>query len=162
MGNGMAAAVRMGLCIKLPPSPYFYQPRLDDERISHPFYGFSLTSAYDELNAMPPRQGRDDTVVIGLLGGSVAAAVEPYLQSALTRWFAANNRLRQPAVLKLAVPGAKQPQQTLIVASALLLGGEFDLIVNLDGFNELVSAWAGTLTRMSFLSFPTPGSIGNP
>ena len=75
-------------------------------------------------------------VVIGLLGGSVASEVQPAFQRALNRWFVANNLTRQPVVLNLAVGAAKQPQQTIVFANALLLGGEFDLIVNLDGFNE--------------------------
>ena len=106
-------------------------------QIRHPYYGFSHNPAYAALNAMPPPRRRQDTVVVGLLGGSVAQDVQPFLQRALERWFAANQSPRQPAVLKLAAGAAKQPQQTLIVANTLLLGGEFDLIINLDGFNEL-------------------------
>ena len=108
--------------------------------IRQPFHAFTPAPAYAELNTMPPRQRRKDTVLIGLLGGSVAEEVKPFLQRALNRRFAANSGSRRPAVLPLAVTGAKQPQQTLIVANALLLGGEFDLIVNLDGFNELNSS----------------------
>ena len=104
----------------------------------HPFYGFTNSSPGNALNAMPPRPRREDTVVIGLVGGSVAYLVRPFLQDALNRWFAANHRPQQPVVLTLAKVGMKQPQQTLIVANTLLLGGEFDLIVNLDGFNEIV------------------------
>ena len=85
---------------------------------------------------MPPRQRREDLVVIGLLGGSVASEVQPAFQRALNHWFAANRLPRQAVVVNLSVGGAKQPQQTIIFANALLLGGEFDLIVNLDGFNE--------------------------
>ena len=86
---------------------------------------------------MPPWLRREDTVVIGLLGGSVAQETQPFLQREMNRWFATNNLPRQPIVLDLTAGALKQPQQTLIVANLLLLGGEFDLIVNLDGFNEL-------------------------
>ena len=77
--------------------------------------------------------------MVGLLGGSVAQEAAPFLQAALERWFAVNQSSRQPIVSELAGPGARQPQQTLIVAYTLLLGGEFDLIVNLDGFNEMTA-----------------------
>ena len=127
---------------------------VDGGRISHPFYGFSQNSEYGEQNAMPPRQRRADTVVIGLLGGSVAAEVEPFFQRALTRWFAANELPRQPAVLKLAGLGAKQPQQAMVIANTLLLGGEFDLIVNLDGLNETTASVGWNFDEDLFPFFP--------
>ena len=109
-------------------------------QLRHPFYGFTSRAPDRVLNAMPPQQRREDTVVIGLVGASVAAAVKPFFQEALNRWFAANDLPRQPLVLHLAVSGVKQPQQALIVANTLLLGGEFDLIVNLDGVNEVIGS----------------------
>ena len=108
--------------------------------LQHPFYGYTRNRPYHDLNAMPPTQRREDTVVIALLGGSVAKDLKPYLQRALNRSFAANRRPRQPALLGLAMAGQKQPQQALIVANALLLGGEFDLIINLDGHNEITGS----------------------
>ena len=109
-------------------------------QIRHPFYGFTRSAPEQELNAMPPRQQQEDTVIIGLLGGSVAGALFPFLQSALNRRFAAAERPQQPVVLNLTVSGAKQPQQAMIVAHNLLLGGEFDMLVNLDGVNEVVNS----------------------
>ena len=126
-------------------SPEYFEPL----RIAHPFYGLTAGSPRNVLNAMPPRPRREDTVIIGLLGGSVAEQVKPYFQEALNRWFAAKELSRRPAVLGLAMGSFKQPQQTLIVTNTLLLGGEFDLIVNLDGFNELRggAAWVGGFDR---------------
>ena len=130
-GGGRAAAP---VNAALPPDfTRYYQ-------IRHPFYGFTRSAPEQELNAMPPRQRQEDTVIIGLLGGSVAGAIAPFLQSALNRRFAANNLPQKPVVLNLAVSGAKQPQQAMIVANNLLLGGEFDLLVNLDGINEVVNS----------------------
>ena len=123
-------------------------------KVTHPFYGFVNGSSKHDLNAPLPRQRREDTVVIGLLGGSVAMNVTPYLQDALTRWFAANQPSRQPIVIELAGRNVRQPQQTLIVAYTLLRGGEFDLIVNLDGFNELIDSAAFQPQAGVFPSFP--------
>ena len=119
-----------------PPPPQFSVAKATLLRIQHPFYGYTRNGPNHDLSAMPPRQRREELVVIGLLGGSVASEVQPAFQRALNRWFAANRLPRQPVVVNLSVGGAKQPQQTIIFANALLLGGEFDLIVNLDGFNE--------------------------
>ena len=131
-GGGSDAAVNL--------TSLHFAPRAAGEQrgISHPFYGFSHNRASSELNAMPLPLRQEDTVVIGLLGGSVAQDVQPFLQFALNRWFAANRMPRRSVVLSLAIGGAKQPQQTMILVNNLLLGGEFDLIVNLDGFNEMI------------------------
>ena len=132
--------------------PLHSAPRAVGEQrgISHPFYGFNHNRASSELNAMPLPLRQEDTVVIGLLGGSVAQDVQPFLQFALNRWFAANRPPRQSVVLSLAIGGAKQPQQTMIMVNNLLLGGEFDLIVNLDGFNEI------TFSRENFREGVSP------
>ena len=139
-GGGAAAIAEI-----IPPSiPDKDQPK--PAQIGHPFYGRTRNSPYYALNAMPPRQRREDMVIVGLLGGSVARWSKPYFERALHRWFAANNMPRQPTILTMAFSGQHQPQQTLIVANTLLLGGEFDLIINLDGFNE-VAGYAGWLPR---------------
>ena len=104
--------------------------------IPHPLYGFTDSSMGHALNALPPTQRRAGTAVIGLFGGSVAEEVNPFLQRELSRYFAANGLARQPIVRALATNSIKQPQQVMILSHTLLLGGEFDLIVNLDGFNE--------------------------
>ena len=122
--------------------------------IRHPFYGYTRNLTDHNLNATPPRQRREDTVVIGLVGGSVARDVRPFLERALHRYFAANARPRRPVVRGLATEGAKQPQQTLIVADALLRGGEFDLIINLDGRNEIAETAGQNFANGLFPFFP--------
>ena len=139
-GIGPAAAA--------PTSPELFEPWL----IRHPFYGLTHQSPDHPLNAMPPQQRQDDVVVVGLLGGSVAEGVRPYLENALRRYTVDNNLPRQPVVLGLTLGGLKQPQQTTIVIYNLLLGGEFDLVVNLDGFNELTNS-AGRNPRNGIFPF---------
>ena len=149
-GGGLAEPVNFTpppVPVVSPDSPEYFEPRW----IIHPFYGSTAGSPRHALNKMPPRQRREDTVVVGLLGGSVAADVKPYLEVALERWFAAKELPRRPAVFDLALGGSKQPTQTMIVTNTLLLGGEFDLIVNLDGFNELNS---GALQKVRPELFP--------
>ena len=119
----------------------------------HPFYGLVKNLPWPDLNETPPAQRREDTVVIGLLGGSVAEFVKPSLQRALNRYFAANDLPRQPVVVGLTILGSKQPQQTMVLANTLLLGGEFDLIINLDGFNEVFST-AQSMEKGFFPFYP--------
>ena len=101
--------------------------------ILHPWY----SDASHNLNLMsspPPPQA--DTVTIGLLGGSVADENGEYLLRALSRYFSANNLPRRPVLLNLSNPGGKQPQQVNTAAQHIIMGGHFDIIINLDGYNE--------------------------
>ena len=110
-------------------------------RISHPYYGFTSFFPNSPLNVMPPPQTSPDTILIAILGGSVAWAVTPYLQQSLTRHFADQGLARKPVVIQLAYPAMKQPQQLHIANFMLAMGGRFDILVNLDGYNELEGAY---------------------
>ena len=108
-------------------------------RIQHPFYGYTASRQNEdgyELRVMPPREQQDDTVIIGLFGGSVARDVTPRFREAVYRYFLDNNLPRRPVVLGISYGAIKQPQQAIIAADTLLRGGHFDIIVNLDGYNE--------------------------
>ncbi len=137
-----------------PPPPQLSVAKADHWQLRHPFYGYVPTAPDHDLIAMPPRQWREDTVIIGLLGGSVAQEVHPFLQRALDQHFATTNRPRQPVVLGLASATLRQPQQTMIAAHTLLLGGEFDLIVNMDGFNEVAGGVSQSREEGVFPFFP--------
>ena len=110
----------------------------DPDQIVHPYYGYTRSAAEHPLNQVPPPRREDGVVLIGLLGGSVSRHIADAFQNALAAWFRDNDIPAQPVVLELAHLGMKQPQQVMIVANTLSLGGEYDIIVNLDGYNELV------------------------
>ena len=122
-------------------------------RISHPYYGFTAFSPDSPLNVMPPPQTSPDTVVIGLLGGSVAWEVTPYFQQALTRYFNIQGLAQDPVVIPLSYPAIKQPQQLHIANFMLTMGGSFDILVNLDGHNELADTYIN-FTKDIFPFFP--------
>ena len=137
MVRGTAATGRRRRII-LPPPPLMESTEaIDPRKIRHPFYGFVPNSPGSVLNAMPPRPRREDTVVIALLGGSVAYGVNAYLERALNHWFAGNSQPRRLLFLNWAAGGVSQPEQTMLIAGALLRGGAVDLIINLDGVNEI-------------------------
>ena len=152
-GYGKSGAAAL-LNSDAPPQPpdYATAPALP-KRINHPFYGYTRDLPEHSLNDMPPWQRREDTVVIGLLGGSVARDAQPFFQEALNRHFTANRWPRRPVVRDLTIICGKQPQQAIIVAHQLLLGGEFDLLVNLDGRNEIVCSAYNT-RQETFPFFP--------
>ena len=120
--------------------------------IPHPYFGYTSSWFGSDLNAMPPAK-RNDIIVIGLLGGSVARGVTPSFRKAVYRYFRENGIEREPVVRGLAFGGMKQPQQLMIVAYMLTLGGEFDIIVNLDGFNEIEAPHANNKKKL-FPFFP--------
>ncbi len=102
---------------------------------------------------MPPPQTGADTVVVALLGGSVARDVTPSLRRAIEQYFAEQKLPRRPVVLGLAHIAHRQPQQLNVVSYMLTMGGGFDLIVNLDGYNELNGPYHNFLSGV-FPFFP--------
>ena len=99
-------------------------------------YGFVSAHAY------PFRKTRDDQVIVGLFGGSVGVFFcelgAPRLVDTLRRhdWF----RDREIVPLCFSHEGYKQPQQALVLAYFLSIGQAFDLVVNIDGFNDVALA----------------------
>lgn len=88
----------------------------------------------DPLRKRDPRK-----LIVALLGGSVAVmlgeAAGDVLASELARAPAFAGR--EVVLVRLGVAAGKQPQQAMILGWFLALGGEFDIVVNLDGFNEV-------------------------
>jgi hypothetical protein len=92
-----------------------------------------------------PRRKASDEIVIGIFGGSVASGFALTMQGSnefnkvLSKIQKYKNR--KITILNFAMPGFKQPQQLLALAYYLSLGQEFDLVINIDGFNEVVTGY---------------------
>jgi hypothetical protein len=87
----------------------------------------------------PPAAGGADEVEVGLFGGSVA-----YLQcfqgrDALLAGLAKfpGFKSKRLALRCFALGGYKQPQQLMALAYLLALGRKLDIVINLDGFNDV-------------------------
>jgi hypothetical protein len=107
--------------------------------------------------AFPYARGNDRQFLIGIFGGSVA------------RYFCDRGTTRLVAALGAAPPfanrdivplcfsheGYKQPQQLLVLAYFLSLGQQFDLVINIDGFNE-VALGSRNDERGRDVSMPSP------
>ena len=82
----------------------------------------------------------DDVFIVGIAGGSVAFqfswAAEELLKNRLAEH--PHVRGRRIQFVRLALSGYKQPQQLMAYSYLTALGAEFDLIINIDGFNETV------------------------
>jgi len=113
-----------------------------DQEIIHPYLGFVIDfkdkqkneDTYGFFTTVDPVIKRvPGKLNVVLLGGSVAESMGKILRDAFHRVCRV-----PPNVVNLAIPGYKQPQQLLTLAYFLSLGAEYDLVINLDGYNDIV------------------------
>ncbi len=96
-------------------------------------FGFASPHAY------PFARTGDDQFVVGIFGGSVAAW---FCQVGVSRLEAGLKQnaffsKRELVPLCFSHEGYKQPQQLLTLVYFLSIGQTFDLVINIDGFNEV-------------------------
>lgn len=119
----------------------------------HPMFGWATaptTPGYNNagfLSDRPyPHPREEDDFIIGIFGGSVAAnfwsfnAKSGTFQNRLKERIPALGRKRI-VLLNFAKEAYKSPQQLAVLSYWLLEGQHFDLVVNIEGYNELTSAW---------------------
>ena len=121
--------------------------------VTHPYFGYTHPIVHNPLNNMPPLVAHDSTLVVGLFGGSVAQQVWHVFRERLAAYLTEEGSALVPVVIELAQGGMKQPQQVHQLAYMLAAGAEFDLIVGLDGHNELMGV-SNNAQRGVFPSFP--------
>jgi hypothetical protein len=94
-----------------------------------------FASPYD----YPYAKQRPDEYIVGIFGGSVAGWFCHLGTERLTQRLHERPALRGTRIVPLCFSheGYKQPQQLLVLAYFLSLGQAFDLVVNIDGFNEV-------------------------
>jgi len=123
------------------------------DEVLHPYLGFAPARgrsplpigaaggpAAPGLAAPAPLPRRSpDRVILAVVGGSAAQLFAEQglgeLTARLGQLGAFRGRTFVP--LNLAVGGYKEPQQLMTVAYLLALGGEVDIVINLDGFNDV-------------------------
>jgi hypothetical protein len=133
------------------------------EHILHPYAGYSYNPLEDpEVNAFgfygesPVVEREPGRVNAVLLGGSVALELYRTAGERLAARLAESPRYRgrEIRLICLAVDGFKQPQPLLALTFALYLGAEYDLVINLDGFNEVVLPLSDNLPNRVFPHYP--------
>lgn len=94
-------------------------------------YGF-----IDEID--PIQTKKQDTILIGITGGSVAFYFSIKGNDALKRELKKHPKFmnKNIQIIRLALGGFKQPQQLMTLNYLLSIGSEFDIVINIDGFNE--------------------------
>lgn len=122
-------------------SPYFGFPeKIGGEQINN--YGF--TAAKNKKRIDYPYTPAPGEFVVAIFGGSVASGFcqdeAEYLEEALA--LHPDLKGRTPVVLNFAAGAVKQPQQLFYLNYFLGLGQKFDLVINIDGFNDVPGAVA--------------------
>lgn len=116
---------------------------------AHPFFGFvKFPDPLKEINlrgfmttpkGYPVEKLADDQYFIGIFGGSVASALAlasgPRLIERIRE--VPGLRDRDLKLLNFASGGYKEPQQLLVLTYYLAIGQVLDMVINIDGFNEV-------------------------
>jgi len=111
----------------------------------HPYTGFDVDTGLlvtERIVAFFEEDHADRPYVVFVMGGSVASLFGGVVQGGAPRL--KEHLLADPAsggraikIVRLAVPGFKQPQQFMQLAYLLSRGCDPDMVLNLDGLNEL-------------------------
>ena len=132
--------------------------------VIHPYLGFvrdpDRTESYDEHGFYGPsplnRPGLDGEVIVAVFGGSFADGMTRAAADILSERI--GKTITIPAervkVLNLAMGGYKQPQQLMALTYFLALGVRFDIVINIDGFNELALPLRENLPKGVFPTYP--------
>jgi len=133
----------------------------------HPFLGYvrdsmvsSSGSAVGEFRDLV-YEASPERMVIGIFGGSVAMhfannAIDTLEQTLRTHPAFAGKEIR---FISVTAGGYKQPQQLLALNYLLSIGAHFDVIVNIDGFNEVALAPIENVPQGVSPFFPRSWSI---
>lgn len=106
----------------------------------------------------PMRHVRDDTMVVAIFGGSVGVGLATIMQK--TGYFEELLRgipefeHKNFKVLNFAISGYKQPQQLMTLSYYLLAQQHFDIVINIDGFNEVASSFTNDTKYNAEILYP--------
>lgn len=126
-------------------------------QVLHPYLGYTRKPAKRQRSRGPRWGGRwvgehgfltderylyepsPNRCVIGIAGGSVATFFSLYGIETLIERLRAHPAFadKEIAVTRMSLGGYKQPQQLIALNYFLSIGAHFDLVINLDGFNEV-------------------------
>ena len=125
---------------------------------------FSVTNNYgfDSVLDYPYKKQGKDKYVIGIFGGSLALGFVKLTMPELFEDILAQVpalRGKTVTLLSFAREGFKQPQPLETLAYFLSIGQRFDLVVNIDGGNEILHALVNNRVGVDY-SMPSDGQIG--
>jgi len=114
-------------------------------------------NAYGFIDTQEPlRQRSPDRLIVAVVGGSVAERFGHQGVAAFERALARDPRYADRRVewVRLGLSGHKQPQQLMTIAYLLAEGAEFDVVLAIDGFNEIALPRVDLVTHGVAAVFP--------
>jgi len=147
---------KQGVLGPLSVHPYLgfvYDPNMIGKKFKeHEGFGINQYGFVDEGSPLHKRS--PDKLIVAIIGGSVAYYTSVFADEALEQALKEVAGGRRIEVVRLALGGWKQPQQLLAVSWLLSLGAEFDVVLNIDGFNEVALPWLENGQHGVFPGFP--------
>jgi hypothetical protein len=129
----------------------------------HPYIGFvgdfkkeKEINSFGWFGEEPTKTHDDNTVTIGIFGGSVAADLyykskNVFIEELQKYDSFQNKKLR---VVSVSLGGYKQPQQLQALTYLLSQGYQFDYVINIDGFNEIALPLSDNVPNNIPLDYP--------
>jgi hypothetical protein len=156
LGYDTAEAFWIDRDILHPYLGYVHNPAWNDTSNPAPDIGDYKYNMYGFIGDSPVEQRSSEKVIIGITGGSVAESIYIFskdtLIDELRKYSEYSNK--EIEVKMIGMAGYKQPQQLLTLTYLLSLGAEFDIVVNIDGFNEVALTYADNWKYNITPSFP--------
>jgi len=133
---------------------YVFTPEQSERAKASYGVGISRWGFLDDQG--PIHAAAPNRVVVGVFGGSVAWYLSSESADALVRGLRASPDYRDKEIVlvRAALFGYKQPQQLLALTYLLSMGAHFDVVINLDGFNEVVLPVTENIPKRVFPFFP--------
>lgn len=119
-------------------------------------YGAGISSWGFVDDDIPIHAADPGKVIVGMFGGSVAWYLSTESADTLVSGLKEVPAFRdkQIVIVRTALFGYKQPQQLLALTYLLSMGAHFDIVINLDGFNEVVLPVTENLQKHVFPFYP--------
>jgi len=121
---------------------YVWNPEMDHAELERVAHGLHVTPfGFIDDSDVLPRRG-PHTAVVAVTGGSFACQLSVHAKEMLRQRIRALPGLagKDVRIVTVALGGYKQPQQLFAVGYLLAAGASFDVVINLDGFNEVALA----------------------
>ena len=113
------------------------------KEVVHPYMGYvydptvEQSSPYGISDGTPIQHRSPDKVIVGIFGGSFADDIAYNMANELSEKLKPSFPGKEFVVVKATIGGYKQPQQLMALNWFSALGGDFDIVINIDGFNDV-------------------------